>query len=188
MGTSIFCMQLRRERSPRCSKSATANPQWRAARAGDGMGKPSTERCGEATTFSLTSPTMPSLSESFAALAQTFAQDVLALARKASVDDIIAETNAAPVKRGPGRPPKSSSTVDVSALPTTARRMGPAMIDSVASLITRYVKSHPGARAEVIRKKLGLPKNKWAVPLALALSTKGLSKKGEKRATTYWVK
>jgi hypothetical protein len=131
---------------------------------------------------------MPSLSESFAALAQIFAEDVLALARKASVEDIIAETAGVPGKRGPGRPPKSSSTVDVSPLPTTAKRMGPAMIDSVANLITRYVKSHQGARGEVIRKELGIPKNKWAVPLAFALEKKGLSKKGEKRATTYWVK
>jgi hypothetical protein len=66
--------------------------------------------------------------------------------------------------------------------------MGPAMIDSVASLITCYVKSHQGSRAEAIRKDLGIPKNKWAIPLALALEQKGLSKKGEKRATTYWVK
>jgi hypothetical protein len=121
---------------------------------------------------------MPSLSESFATLAQTFAEDVLALARKASVDDIIAETNAAPITGGP------------EALPSTIppKRMGPPMIDSVANLITRYVKSHQGARAEVIRKELGIHKNKWAVPLAFALEKKGLSKKGEKRATAYWVK
>jgi hypothetical protein len=131
---------------------------------------------------------MPALSETLATLAQTFATEVLALAKSASIDDIIAETAGVPVKRGPGRPPKSSSTVDVSPLPTTAKRMGPAMIDSVANLITRYVKSHQGARAEVIRKELGIPKNKWAIPLALALEKKGLSKKGEKRATTYWVK
>jgi hypothetical protein len=65
--------------------------------------------------------------------------------------------------------------------------MGPSMIDSVASLITRDVKSHQGAKAEAIRKELGIPKNKWARPLAFALEKKGLSKKGEKRATTYWV-
>jgi hypothetical protein len=120
---------------------------------------------------------MPSLSESFATLAQTFAEDVLALARKASVEDIIAETDAAPITRGP------------ESLPSTIppKRMGPAMIDSVANLITRYVKSHKGARAEAIRKELGIPKNKWAIPLALALEKKGLSKNGEKRATTYWV-
>jgi hypothetical protein len=104
------------------------------------------------------------------------------------VEDIIAETAGIPVKRGPGRPPKSS--VVASTLPSTIppKRMGPAMIDSVANLITRYVKSHQGARAEAIRKELGIPKNKWAVPLAFALEKKGLSKKGEKRATTYWVK
>src|SRR5580658_9781838 len=133
---------------------------------------------------------MPTLSESLATLAQNFATEVLVLARSASIEDIISETSGAPLKRGPGRPPKSHSAVDASTLPSTipAKRMGPAIIDSVASLITRYVKSHQGARAEAIRKELGIPKNKWARPLAFALEKKGLSKKGEKRATTYWVK
>jgi hypothetical protein len=133
---------------------------------------------------------MSNLSQTLSALAQNFATDVLSLARSASVEDIIAETAGMPVKRGPGRPPKSPSAVDVSTLPSTIppKRMGPDMIDSVASLITRYVKSHQGARAEVIRKELGIPKNKWAIPLAFALENKGLSKNGQKRATTYWVK
>jgi hypothetical protein len=40
----------------------------------------------------------------------------------------------------------------------------------------------------MIRKELGILVAKWARPLAFALETKGLSKKGQKRATTYWVK
>jgi hypothetical protein len=122
---------------------------------------------------------MPSLSEAFATLAQNFATEVLVLARSASIEDIIAETSRAPaLERGP------------EPLPSTVppKRMGLEMIDSVANLVVRYVKSHQGSRSEAIRKELGIPKNKWAVPLALALSTKGLSKKGQKRATTYWVK
>jgi hypothetical protein len=120
---------------------------------------------------------MSNLSQTLSALAQAFATDVLFLARSASVEDIISETNGAPVRRGPGRPPKSP--VVVSTLPSTIppKRMGPSMIDSVASLITRYVNSHQGARAEAIRKELGIPKNKWAVPIALALERRASPKR-----------
>jgi hypothetical protein len=66
--------------------------------------------------------------------------------------------------------------------------MGPETIESVASLIVSYVKSHQGATGGTVRKTLGIPPNKWLRPLALALAKKGLTKKGQKRATTYWVK
>jgi hypothetical protein len=129
---------------------------------------------------------MPSLSETLAALSQAFAEDVLAVARSTSIEDII--SNGAPMKHGPGRPRGSSTKTDVSALPTEVKRMGPAMIDSTASLIVSYVKSHQGVGGAEIRKELGIPANKWLRPLALALEKKGLSKQGKKRATTYWVR
>jgi hypothetical protein len=66
--------------------------------------------------------------------------------------------------------------------------MGATTIDSIANLVASYVKSHQGAKAAEIRKALGIAPNKWLRPLALALASKGLSKKGEKRATAYFVK
>jgi hypothetical protein len=120
---------------------------------------------------------MPSLSETLDALSQTFAEDVLVLARKASVDEII--SGEEPVK-GPEPPPGLPSTIP-------PKRMGPAMIDSVASLITRYVKSQPGDTGRSDSKGVRDPQEQMGDTLALALEKKGLSKKGEKRATTYWV-
>jgi hypothetical protein len=127
---------------------------------------------------------MPTLSDTLATLAEALASEVLVLARSASVDDILSEP-----RRGPGRPPRSASKMDdASKLEISGKRMGATTIDSVASLITSYVKSHQGAKATEIRKALGIPSNKWLRPLALALASKGLSKKGEKRATAYFVK
>jgi hypothetical protein len=127
---------------------------------------------------------MLALSETLAALAETFATEVLALARSASVDDILSEP-----QRGPGRPPRATTKVDIaSKLAISGKRMGATTIDSVASLISSYVKSHQGAKAAEIRKALGIPPNQWLRPVAVALASKGLSKKGEKRATAYFVK
>jgi hypothetical protein len=51
------------------------------------------------------------------------------------------------------------------------------------------VKKHPkGLRAEQIRKELGIEKREWMRPLEAALSSKSLTKKGEKRSTTYFAK
>jgi hypothetical protein len=129
---------------------------------------------------------MPSLSANFESLASTFATNVLALARRASVNEI---NEGAPVTReAEGRPPSADVSSATASPSLDVRRMSADTIDSVATLITRYVKSHQGAKAVAIRKELGIPATKWARPSAFALKKKGLSKKGQKRATTYWVK
>jgi hypothetical protein len=127
---------------------------------------------------------MPSLSEVFSTLAQNLATEVLALARKASVNEILSDSHVA--GHGPGLTPLSE-TKSPATPALDVKRMSADTIDSVATVITRYVKSHQGSKAEAIRKELGIPKEKWARPLAFALGKKGLSKKGQKRATTYWV-
>jgi hypothetical protein len=43
-----------------------------------------------------------------------------------------------------------------------------------------------GLRAEQIRAELGIAKREWMRPLGLALDSKKLTKKGSKRATTYF--
>jgi hypothetical protein len=49
------------------------------------------------------------------------------------------------------------------------------------------VKKNPkGLRAEQIRAELGIDKREWMRPLEAALGSKKLTKKGEKRATTYF--
>jgi hypothetical protein len=129
---------------------------------------------------------MPSLSEAIAALAEAFATDVLTLTWQSSVNEINADPRDE--KRSPGRRPSTDGVQTSDTPPLDVKRMSADTIDSVATLIVRYVKSHQGAKAETIRKQLGIPREKWMRPLAFALGKKGLSKKGEKRATTYWVK
>jgi hypothetical protein len=128
---------------------------------------------------------MPDLRSSIQSLAQTFAAGVLAAIRSSSLEDILGETSGAkrgpgrpPGKRGPGRPPGSSSK-------RLARRSAKD-IANVTSSIVALVKKHPkGLRAEQIRAELKIAKKEWMRPLGLALGSKRLTKKGQKRATVY---
>jgi hypothetical protein len=129
---------------------------------------------------------MPDLRTSIQSLAQTFAAGVLEAIRSSSLEEILGETSGAkrgpgrPAgKRGPGRPPGPSSK-------RLARRSAKA-IASVTTSIVALVKKHPkGLRAEQIRAELGIAKKEWMRPLGLALASKKLTKKGEKRSTTYF--
>jgi hypothetical protein len=131
---------------------------------------------------------MPTLHASINSLAQTFATRVIEAIRSASLEDILGETSGA--KRGPGRPAMGSAP---------ARRNGRASkrlarrsardIAGVTERIVSLVKSKRGGlRAEQIRAELGIAKNEWMRPLEQALSSKKLTKKGQKRATTYFAR
>ena len=57
------------------------------------------------------------------------------------------------------------------------------MAKDVVALVAKHPK---GLRAERIRAELGIDKREWMRPLGLALDSKKLTKKGEKRSTTYY--
>jgi hypothetical protein len=129
---------------------------------------------------------MPNLNSSIQSLAESFAASVIQAIRTASLEDILAETSGAkpePGRRvsngGPARLPRSSSK-------RLARRSAKdiaAMADSIVALVKKNPK---GLRAEQIRAELGIDKREWMRPLEAALGSKKLTKKGEKRATTYF--
>jgi hypothetical protein len=129
---------------------------------------------------------MSDLRSSIHALAQSFASGVLQAIRSSSLEEILG-TNSAP-KRGPGRPPskRGPGRPRGSSSKRLARR-STKDLTAVANSIVALVKKHPkGLRGEQIRAELRIAKNEWMRPLGLALDSKKLTKKGEKRATTYF--
>ena len=130
---------------------------------------------------------MPDLRTSIQSLAHAFAAGVLNAIRNSSLEDILTETSGAPKrgpgrppgKRGPGRPPRSSSN-------RLARRSAEDLAAVTASIVALVTKHPNGLRAEQIRAELGIAKKEWMRPLGLALHSKKLAKKGEKRSTTYF--
>lgn len=151
-----------------------------------------------------------SLQKSIQALADTFAQSVVKAIRTATLDDVLAEgarfrgpqsaASARPAKRGPGRPAKKIAGGGGQpdplhhAKPKTGKggrlaRRSPEDIEKViGSIVGVLAKAKDGLRSEQLQKTLKLDKREISGPLAQALAAKKITKKGEKRATTYFAK
>jgi len=134
-------------------------------------------------------------------LASSFANDVLRAIRGASIEDLLAESTGsgrrvaarrvAAVRSLPG------SAARAAAAPTAGRRrrggrLARRSAGDIAGVIDRIVgllrTSPKGLRAEQIRQKLGFQSKELPRPLKEAVDAGRLSKSGEKRATTYFMK
>jgi hypothetical protein len=132
-------------------------------------------------------------------LAEEFSAGVLAAIRSASLEEILSEGGrsrgpvaahapaaAAPAKRGPGRPRGASSANKKSG--RLARRSPEQIAQVVESIVGALKKQKAGMRSEQLQKLLSLDKKEISGPLAEALDGKKITKKGERRATTYFAK
>jgi hypothetical protein len=147
---------------------------------------------------------MTTLKSKIASLSDAFAAGVLAAIRSASLDEILAGGGAGgAAKRGPGRPPKVPASAPASAAlkaakaPKTAKRgkggrlarRSPSDIEHIVGLIVAKLGEHKdGLRSEQLQKELKLDKKEITGPLNQALAGKKISKKGQKRSTTYFAK
>jgi hypothetical protein len=136
-----------------------------------------------------------SLKNRISALAEEFSAGVLAAIRAASLEEILAEgsrsggraasaaaaTNGEPAKRGPGRPRGKKSG-------RLARRSPEQIAQVVESIIGALKKNKAGMRSEQLQKLLSLDKKEISGPLNEALEGKKITKKGQRRATTYFAK
>ena len=148
---------------------------------------------------------MSSLKNKIASLAETFSAGVLAAIHSASLEEILAGGSGALPKRGPGRPPKSANGGVVARggggqpdpLGTAPRakrgkggrlaRRSPSDIEHVIGLIVAKLAEHKtGLRSEQLQKELKLDKKEITGPLNQALAAKKITKKGQKRSTTYF--
>lgn len=147
-------------------------------------------------------------------LVDVFVSDLETLVRRAALETVAqALGTTAPVAAGPRppipprgaprapeprraarpAPPGRAATADRG----SARERGPSsdrvrrsadQIAATAERIVRHVEQNPGARSEDIRAALGLPKNEWQLTAKRLVDTGRLATRGEKRATTYFVK
>lgn len=66
-------------------------------------------------------------------------------------------------------------------------RRSPADLEKMVGKIVSTLKGHKnGLKAEDLRKTLKIAKNELNRPLGMALAKKSITKKGKKRATTYF--
>jgi hypothetical protein len=143
---------------------------------------------------------MPTLQTQIAALASTFASSVLAAIRSSSLQEILSEGgHGAPAKRGPGRP-KTVQNGTAKSAPVAAPKAAPKgkggrlarrsaeEIEKVVGLVVGTLGKHKeGLRSEQLQKALGLSKQEIVGPLTQALAAKKITKKGQRRSTTYFL-
>ncbi|MGZ3448890.1 MAG: hypothetical protein ACXVEF_04795 [Polyangiales bacterium] len=140
-----------------------------------------------------------SLKNTISRLAESFASEILAALRTASLDDLTALAGggggggaAAGARRRPGRPAKAAAApAAATKVPRVKKggRRSAGDIEKVAAAIVGAVKgAKAGLRSEQIQKALGLSKKDTQRPIAWALEKKLLRKTGEKRGTTYFAK
>jgi hypothetical protein len=133
-----------------------------------------------------------SLKNRISALAEEFSAGVLAAIRSASLEEILSEGSRggasaarasapSPATRGPGRPRARKSG-------RLARRSPAQIAQVVDSIVGALKKQKAGMRSEQLQKLLSLDKKEISGPLAEALSGKKITKKGERRATTYFAR
>jgi hypothetical protein len=142
-----------------------------------------------------------SLKNRISALAEEFSAGVLAAIRSASLEEILAGGSTAPAKRAPGRLPKANgglTTESAKAAPRTpaprrkggrlARRSPEQSGEVIELIVAALKKSKDGMRSEQLQKVLKLDKKEISGPLNEALEGKKISKKGQRRATTYFAR
>ena len=126
------------------------------------------------------------------ALASKFADDVMSAIRSAPVSELLGE-------EAPARP-RTHATNGVSAKKPAAKakpveangrlaRRGPEEIEkTVGSILGLLAKNPAGMRSEQIRAALSMEAKEMPRPLAAAIESKRVTTKGQKRATTYFLK
>lgn len=134
---------------------------------------------------------MPSLRTTLDALAKSFASDVLAAIRGASLAELTGGGGSSPRPRAardgedrvtrtrPGRTKPARSG-------RLARRSPEDIARSLASIVALVKKNKGGLRSEQIRAALKLDKRELPRVLAEGLKKRALKSKGQKRATTYF--
>ncbi len=157
---------------------------------------------------------MSNLRSALNTITSQFIDNVLAAMRSASLQDIAAETGArstaasastgAAPKRRAGRKPAAAAEAAAPAAEAPAKgrggrasarkggrlaRRSPEDLAKVVDQIVAVLEKHPdGLRAEEIRAAIGVSAKELPRPLGDALDGKRITKKGQKRATTYFAR
>ncbi|HTB73072.1 MAG TPA: hypothetical protein VK762_07500 [Polyangiaceae bacterium] len=138
---------------------------------------------------------MPTLRSQLDALAASFANQIMASLRGASLHDLVGKTDGGRVVGNGRRARGGGGQPDPLVVPTKPRKPGrlprrsAEEIAATLNKIVLLVKTQKnGMRAEEIRSKLGMQAKEMPRILKEGLSKKKLTSKGNKRATTYFAK
>ena len=134
---------------------------------------------------------MSTLHTTINSLASEFAHSLLRALRGASLEEILAETAPGHASAGRrGRPAAAAHAPSAAPSRRGGRRLARRSANDIQAVVGKMVAllkgNKKGLRAEEIREKLHLDRREVPRPLAEALKKKLVTKKGKKRATTYY--
>jgi hypothetical protein len=125
-------------------------------------------------------------------LAASFAEDVLAAIRAASLEELLAESHGSHPARAralKAHAPQTAHRTTTTRSPGRLARRSPEQIAKTIDRVVALVKKHKeGLRAERIRAELGMQAKEMPRVLKEGLAAKKLTAKGQKRATTYFAR
>lgn len=130
---------------------------------------------------------MTTLHSTINALAAAFADELLVAMRHASPEELLSETSVDHLSRRTHHHSTNSH-----ATRRTRIRRSPEQLQKVAEQIVAIVKAHPkGINAEAIKAKMGIKSGNvgakvFTKPLAVALASTKVTKRGTRRATMYF--
>jgi hypothetical protein len=118
----------------------------------------------------------------------SFLEDLSALVKQTALESVqeALGNGAAPARRGPGRP---KMKVKFGRPAKSAMKGGKRSSEDVAAMadkIASFVRSNPGSRLEAIAAGLRTNSKELKLPVIKLLSSKTLTKKGQKRGTMYF--
>jgi hypothetical protein len=139
---------------------------------------------------------MPTLKSQLDELARSFAEQIVAALRSASLDELVSSGGAAGGNGRAPRAPLAKTPAATSArAPKAARssgRLNRRSAEEIAAVLNKIVllvkTQKDGLRAEQIRSKLGMQAKEMPRILKEGIAAKKLTTKGQKRATTYFAK
>lgn len=130
------------------------------------------------------------LSADIQALVSKFSGDVEALIRSAAlaaVTDALGGTVPSQAPKPASKPASKPAARAVRPARTVRARRSPEQLEATAARIVDYVRQHPASKAEQIKAALKIKGNEWGGPLRLALESKRIAVRGERRAAAYSV-
>jgi hypothetical protein len=126
---------------------------------------------------------MSKLDDEIRARVEAFVSDISDLIRRAALETV-KEALSSPAR--PLRAPRLPAPARKKAS-DRGRRSAGELAKTQARLLAQ-VTAKPGQRIDQIAKELGLSTKELALPARKLIADKAIATKGQKRATTYWVK
>lgn len=122
-------------------------------------------------------------------LVAQFVSDLTTLVRRSALEQVLASLggDAAPVRRGPGRPKGSGRPAAAKPTKTGGRiRRSPEDLQAFSAALLAHVKANPGQRGEQIAAALRTDVKTMRGPMHALIAAKQVRTEGQRRGMTYF--